>query len=106
MTRVQPPIYSTVHEYIQDTLDKLRTNDPSFTKLKIDDFHYPNVNLDGLEFLESETIVSVLEQACSNDYVSEIVLRLLILTQVLQTPYFSCFILASGPRFRSLGVLG
>ena len=75
----------TLDDYVVDTLDKLRNQDPTVTKLYIDDFHYPDVTLEGEENLASATIAKLLQKAKHSPHVKELELRFVTIDRTVAT---------------------
>lgn len=50
--------------------------DPSIRKLIIDDFHYPEVDLNGDQFFDSITIAKLLRTTIESPHVKELEMRL------------------------------
>eukprot|EP00538_Stauroneis_constricta_P005821 CAMPEP_0119566290 /NCGR_PEP_ID=MMETSP1352-20130426/32645_1 /TAXON_ID=265584 /ORGANISM="Stauroneis constricta, Strain CCMP1120" /LENGTH=78 /DNA_ID=CAMNT_0007615369 /DNA_START=60 /DNA_END=293 /DNA_ORIENTATION=+ len=70
-----PSSYATLDEYVKDMTAKFRRRDPTITKLKIDDFHYPDIDLDGEEYFDSPTICLLLKEAAQSPFIKSIELR-------------------------------
>jgi Ran GTPase-activating protein (RanGAP) involved in mRNA processing and transport len=68
---------------VVDTLDKLRND--FVTKLHIDDFHYPDVDLEGEEYLDSANIAKLFQQAKHSPHVQELELRFVTIDRTVAT---------------------
>jgi Ran GTPase-activating protein (RanGAP) involved in mRNA processing and transport len=84
--RLNSPLgFGSLDDYVVDTLDKLQKKDPTVTKLHIDDFHYPDVDLEGDEYLDSATIASLFQQAKHSPHVQELELRFVTIDRTVAT---------------------
>lgn len=67
--------YESLDDYVQATLKRLEEKDPSLRKLLIDDFHYPEVDLDGDQFFDSITVAKLLRTTIDSPNVTELEMR-------------------------------
>jgi Ran GTPase-activating protein (RanGAP) involved in mRNA processing and transport len=73
-----PSKYATLDDYVQDVTTKLTNRDPTMRTLKVDDFHYPDVDLlagDENDYFTSATIAKLLTLAMDSPPVQQLELR-------------------------------
>lgn len=75
--------YESLDEYVTATLKRLEEKDPSLCKLLIDDFHYPEVDLNGDQFFDSITIAKLLKKTVDSPHVKELEMRFVELDDIV-----------------------
>ena len=71
--------HRNLEDYVLDVLQRLQTQDPSYTKLQIDDFHYPNgdfLNENSYnDYFDTITICKLLQNCQLSPHVNELEFR-------------------------------
>eukprot|EP00980_Cylindrotheca_fusiformis_P009207 scaffold2003_cov139-Cylindrotheca_fusiformis.AAC.23 len=68
--------YASLDEYVQTTMKRLEEQDPTLQKLLIDDFHYPEVDIDGADqYFDCLTIAKLLIKSLDSPHVNELEIR-------------------------------
>lgn len=99
-----PSPYTTLGEYVQDILKRLGNQDPTLRKLQIDDFHYPDVDLEGGEYFDNPTISKLLNKAKESPHIQELEFRFVEFDPIVTRALIS---LLNTPReWKSVSIIG
>lgn len=98
--------YKSLDEYVQATMNRMESKDPNLTKLLIDDFHYPEVDLESDQFFDSVTIARLLRKAVKSPFIKELEMRFVELDDIVGMALKELFSESPCRLWESISIVG